>query len=234
MIKLHELVPASLNKTFGNVFLGGKPKRNLTKGAGPINLSNWQQGKFEPNTPEEDELIYILQSHIGADYRQHPELLAYLPALQTLLKDNPWLAPKEGEELYRGTFITDKKVIEKAIQLHDEEPEKELLRVPVNYTSRTKIQSWSTDDTIADSFCWRHIQRMDNKDDGLPCILYARYKPSMNFFFPDEVLYAASATQGSIESAESEVLHFGNNPITCTALIHLTAAFRYKRLLDNK
>jgi hypothetical protein len=218
-MKLQELVPANLQDKYGKIFMGGKTKKVHSRAGFNNNLSKWQGNKAESNTPAEENLAYRLSLYINGVV-DDDELMQYLPDLQILAKEMPWLQPDPSQMVYRGTEIRDKKCLAEIIKKYQESgiensQSKKLLTIPVNYVARDQIHSWSVDEMSAETFV-----RDDINDEytGISVLLEVKADKQLNFFFPNEVLYSAAANY--MLSHEKEVLRFGNESLRCNAIIY--------------
>jgi hypothetical protein len=222
-MKLNELVPISLQKKYGRVFLGGTPEMEYSPGNYSNNLSAWQGDAMEDNTEEENILATRLHLHLNG-YMNDPKLMAFLSDLQVLAKSMPWLKPKTGATLYRGTEIHDEKCVKRILDIYKSRENSKLdtpIIVKVNYKAYAQINSWSIEAQVSRNF----IKKPQHEWSGLGGMLQTTVTRNSNFFFPDKVLYAAAANN-SFE-LEHEVLRFGNEILTCKAIIPVRTISEY-------
>jgi hypothetical protein len=214
-MKLQELVPTSLQNKYGKIFMGGKPEYDSSRGK-DYDLSKWQGNETEENTPIENRISYILQSHLSGN-QEADFLMKLLPDLQELAKSMPWLKPKINSKVYRGTTLKDKDLLDAIVKLYQEKkdvPDAFPLNIHVKYTGKKIMQSWSVD--LQSGLYYRKRNEMNN-DLGIPCMLQYSIQSDSEFYFPDEVLYSAAAIWSYY--TEHEVIRFGNEPLICEALI---------------
>jgi hypothetical protein len=223
MHKLQELVPVSLQNKYGKVFMGGTPEKEYSRGSFNNNLSKWQDNQEEPNTSSENDLAYQLHFYISGEAVDDEDLMPYLPDLQILAKEMPWLQPDPSQMLYRGTEIRDKKCLAEIIKRYRESVNTmKDLTIPVNYVAHTQIHSWAVTEMSARPFIKNFIT---NEGSGIGVLLEVKADKQLNFFFPNEVLYSAAANY--MLSNEKEVLRFGNESLRCNAIIYADTIERW-------
>jgi hypothetical protein len=215
-MKLQELVPSSLQKKYGKVFLG---QAEL--------YQQMQKTSYEINTDAEKELIMSLQAWVDmSSTKSADEVLQFKDDLQRILKDNPWLGPPKGSDVYRYTVIDgthsveNQKYIDSIIEEWESKHEgagSKYFKSSEKYTYSAKrsLQSWSLGIFGAGYYKHRYITRSGPK--RMPVLLHTKVTDN-SFIFTPKLLYSILDV-GQEFTPENETLRFNNSPISCNVIL---------------
>lgn len=201
-----------------------------------------QLGGNEKNTDVEDGHLKAVNSFTDFDFGENikPEVLQAISNLKDCMSTFPEVLKPNNDNVFRGTnapiidFIKNGKIPTARVS------------VPYLYKARTKLQSWSEDDTTAKLFGSGAVRlnqitdmydfseaSLDEiieeiKDIRVPVILIHKATPS-DFLFKGKYLNKISEFE-----TEDEVIRFDDSPIQVEALLNdkwlsLTSI----RLIDN-
>jgi hypothetical protein len=209
-ILLNEDIPIDVRSVFGNIVFGD----DTTTGYADKIVDLQGKRGYEPNTPEEAEILELLEYWVNepdADiaekiYQKRDILKKAAKVFPSIFK------PKfpNGTRLYRGLPYIPKNILDalKKTTFSDYEDHDvfggyyyKQYKVPIQYSPMRKIQSWTTDVLVPNLFTWSNEKSDPSKRSYSGAILTTWQN--------DEFLFNPDFLEILLGDDEREVIHIG-------------------------
>ncbi len=139
---------------------------------------------MEEDTPSESKLFNLLKTYANSEISTYSNISldSLIPIFKKLKKQYPDIVNvKPGKYIYRGTYTSKEKLDELEKNAKIEPYNQGYIILDQTYSSRRKVQSWSTNYYNAAAFA----QSTSSRKKGIPVIMRAESSNAELFFNPE-------------------------------------------------